>query len=205
MEKSVECRSTRRRMRKGAFVVVLGLLISLGVLVSSASATVMKHADLPRLVEISDIIVQGKVTEKDTYFDDDQQRVVTDVTVEVERNYHGAEGDKVVFQQWRGEYDGEFHAIPGDASFEKGEEVVVFLHTGDDGDVALSALGQSKYEVLRNADQTLVTRNLSSMAFLLEKADGTEEIGHMPDDKHGLESFSAELEALIAGIKGEAQ
>lgn len=205
MKNIVECRSTRRRMRKGVFVAVLGLLISVGLLVSSASATIMKHADLPRLVEISDVIVHGKVAEQDTYFDEDQQRVVTDVTISVKRNYHGAEGDSVTFQQWGGELNGTLHKIPGDASFENGEEVVVFLHRGDGGVTALSALGQSKFQVLRNGGRTMVLRNLSEMSFLLDKSDGSTEITHMPDEKHGLESFSAELEALVAGIKGGAQ
>lgn len=185
--------------------MVLGLLISVGLLVSSASATIMKHADLPRLVESSDVIVHGNVVEKDTYFDEKQRRVVTDVTVEVERNFYGAEADTVQFQQWRGEHDGQFHAIPGDASFEKGEEVVVFLHEGDDGVVALSALGQSKYEVVRNGSNTLVTRDLQDIAFVVERADGNSEIKHKPNETHGLESFTAELEALVAGIKGGAQ
>ncbi|MGM0555291.1 MAG: hypothetical protein ACQEVA_02835 [Myxococcota bacterium] len=205
MEKLVECRSTRRRMRKGAFVVVLGLLISVGVLVSSASATIMKHVDLPRLVEISDIIVHGQVAEQRTYFDEEQERVVTDVTVEVDRNYYGADGKTVVFQQWRGEHDGQFHSIPGDANFEDGEEVVVFLHRGDDDVVALSALGQSKFQVVRNGDQNIVTRDLRDIGFLLDKPDGSTEIGHKPNETRGLESFSAELESLVAGIKGGAQ
>jgi hypothetical protein len=205
MENTVECRSTRRRMRKGAFVVVLGLLISVGLLVSSASATIMKHADLPRLVEISDIIVHGHVVDKDTYFDEKQGRVVTDVTVEVERDFYGADSDTVEFQQWRGEHEGQFHSIPGDASFDNGEEVVIFLHEGDDGVVALSALGQSKYQVVRNGQNTLVTRNLQDLAFAVEKADGRTEIQPKPNETHGLASFSAELEALVAGIKGGAQ
>jgi hypothetical protein len=193
-------------MRKGAFIVVLGLLISVGVFVSSASATIMKHVDLPRLVEISDVIVHGQVAEQKTYFDEEQNRVVTDVTVEVERSFFGADDEKtVVFQQWRGEHDGQFHAIPGDANFEDGEEVVVFLHRGDDGVVALSALGQSKFQVVRNGDQNLVMRNLSDIAFLLDTPDGSTEIGHKPNETRGLESFSAELESLVAGIKGGAQ
>ena len=205
MKQTVEQWVRRRSGLRWLVSLCVGLLLGVGLFVSSASATVMKHADLPRLVEISDVIVHGTVAQQDTYFDEEQNRVVTDVTIEIKQNFYGGSGDTVTFQQWRGFHDGKHHIIPGDATFEDGEEVVVFLRQGDDGVTALSALGQAKYSVERSGNKSLVIRDLSDIAFLVERPGGEQEITHFDNEKHSLPSFVATLEALVSGIKGGGQ
>lgn len=177
-------------------------VLSLGLFVSTASATVMKYADLEKLVEISDIIVYAKVTDQKTYFDKQQNRIVTDTTFTVEQNFLGKVGDKVTIQQWGGTYKGKTLIIPGDAHFDQGEETIVFLHKGPDGVVALSALGQSKYSVVPTKEGKLVSRDLSDIGFLIGGPDSQQTIKHLPNETRSFASFVAELQSLVAGIKG---
>ena len=191
----------RRPALKALLLPLFAAVLTLGLAVSSASATVMKYASVERLVEISDIIVHGTVTEQRTYFDSKQKRVVTDTTIQVERSFLGDISESITIQQWGGTYKGTTHHIPGDARFVPGEEVVVFLHTGD-GVVALSALSQSKYSVKNIDGKKLVFRNLSDIGMLIEPDDGPKYLKHLPSETRSMKSFVAELEALIAGIKG---
>jgi hypothetical protein len=181
---------------------LIATVLSVGLFVSSASATVMKYADVDRLIEISDIIIHAEVVEQKTYFDTEQDRVVTDTTFGVNRAFWGKVGEKVTIQQWGGTYQGTTHYIPGDARFEVGEEVVVFLHKGKDV-VALSALGQAKFSVEKTNEGKLVSRDLSDITFMLEQ-NGQQKLGHLPGETRSFVSFVAELEALVQGIKGGA-
>lgn len=191
---------TKRSATRVVWLSLIATLLTLGLFVSSASATVMKYAGIDRLIEISDVIIHADVLEQKTYFDKEQNRVVTDTTFGVNRAFYGDVGEKVTIQQWGGEHNGQTHFIPGDAQFEIGEEVVVFLHEGKDV-VALSALGQAKFSVEKTNEGKLVTRDLSDITFMLEQ-NGQQKLGHLPGETRSFESFVAELEALVAGIKG---
>ena len=193
----------RRSATRVAWLSLFAALLSVGLFVSTASATVMKYAGVDRLIEISDMIVHAEVIDQTTYFDNAQKRVVTDTTLGVRRSFYGKVGEKVTIQQWGGTYGGKTHRIPGDARFEPGEEVIVFLHRGD-GVIALSALGQAKYSVEKTDDGKLVSRDLSDIAFLIEQSGGAKKIGHLPGETRSFDSFVAELQALVAGIKGGA-
>lgn len=191
----------RRSVAQVAWLSLLAALLSVGLFVSTASATVMKYTDVERLIEISDVIVHAEVVDQTTYYDKTQKRVVTDTTLGVKRAFYGKVGEKVTIQQWGGTYKGQTHTIPGDARFEPGEEVIVFLHRGE-GVIALSALGQAKFSVEKTDDGKLVSRDLSDIAFMIEDPSGTKKIAHLPGETRSFASFVAELEAQIAGIKG---
>lgn len=173
-----------------------------------ASATVMLYADLPRLVELSDLIVQGRVVDQNTFYDKEADEIATITTFEVDRAYYGdvRQGEKVKFRQWGGEYDDKVARIPGDAQFAPYEESVLFLTDGK-GEFAgmryLVALGQSKYTVVRkNGYDPFVVRNLGDLAFM--DAD-TKRVTPRQDERRSLDSFTAELQTLVAGIKGGDQ
>jgi len=195
---------TQARRVRYAIVAALALT-SLVTWTATASATVMKYVDLARLVEISDVVVQGRIVNQQTYLDEEYGHVVTDTTVEVDQTFLGRSTKTVTFQQWGGAYDGKIAAIPGDASFEPYEEVILFLARGkkgnDRGKLFLSALGQSKYTVTGSGDHARVTRDLSHLAFLVETPDGSHISGRPPEVRE-YKAFVAELRSLIEGIKG---
>lgn len=181
-------------------IVLTALLTSV-----AASATVMVYTNLARLVELSDVVVQGRVVDQDTFYDETLREVTTVTTVEVDHAFLGDVGHQVEFRQWGGEWGGRIAQIPGDAQFSPYEEVVLFLVDGEDqyaGNRYLTALGQSKYTIVRSGGEISVLRNLHDIGFMdLE----TSEISPRRSEIHRYDEFVAELEALVAGIKGGAR
>lgn len=174
---------------------------------AAASATVMLYADLERLVELSDVIVQGRVVDQNTFYDEDAQEIATITTFEVDRAYLGDadQGDEVKFRQWGGEYGDRMARIPGDARFAPYEESIIFLADGT-GEYAgmryLVALGQSKYTIVRDGDEASAVRHLRDLAFLDPES---RQVKPREDEHRSLASLRAELQALVAGIKGGDQ
>ena len=124
-------------------------LIAVVVSVSGrAEATTMVYADVDRLTEISDLVVHGVITDQRVFIGD-FGNISTEWTVHVSETWKGEEYDVIRFSQFGGEMDGNVLYIPGDARFEIGEEVVLFLHGEGPDQLFLSAMGQSKYEVDR--------------------------------------------------------
>lgn len=110
----------------------------------TASATTMVYADVERLTEISSLIVEGEVVGQRTWRVD-EGGIFTEWTVSVDVLHKGSADSTVRFRQWGGSVDDEFTFIPGDARFQVGERVMVFLHADEEGMHWLSALGQSKF------------------------------------------------------------
>ncbi len=192
----------RRPSRAALGLSVAAAILTLGLFMSTASATVMKYVGLEQLIHISDIIVQAKVVDQHTYFDKAQKRIVTDTTFSVERSFWGGVKDKVTIQQWGGTYKGRTLIIPGDAHFSKGEEAIVFLSKSPSGLVTLSAMSQSKFKLVKTGSNTLVSRDLSDVAFMIAGKDGKQKVTHLPGETRSYASFVAELQSLVEGIKG---
>lgn len=172
---------------------------------TAVAATVMLYADLARLVELSDVIVQGRVVDQNTFYDEAASEVATITTVQVERAFLGDVDTTVKFRQWGGAYGDKVSQIPGDAQFDPYEEVILFLADGRGkyaGMRYLTALGQSKYTVVRDGAEPFVVRDLHDLAFLDQ---GSNEIAHRPSERLMLDAFVPELESLIAAIKGGAR
>lgn len=192
----------KTRVRWGFAALLVMTLISF---TSVASATVMRFADLVMLVEISDTIVQGKVVKETFLKEQGSDDVVTRTEIEVSRTFLGKTQKKIVFQQWGGIMDGKTSGVPGDARFEVGEEVVLFLHSAKkEPGLFLSAMGQSKYRVIREGKNVNVFRSLADMSFLVEGTAPTK-LEAKKDETLGYDSFTAELESLIAAIKGDSK
>lgn len=180
----------------GAIFVVLLFVASF------AHATVMKYVGLPELVEMSDVIVHGHVTAKNTFVDAKTGHLLTNVTVAPTRVFHGPEESKFTFQQWGGQTDEKRAGIPGDARFEQGEEVIIFLRKADMAPgLFLSALGQSKFKIIRNDKGATAFRELHDISFLKD-GDGPTQIEHLEDEKRNAIYLMTELEALVSAVKG---
>ena len=81
----------------------------------------------------------------------------------------------------------------------------MFLHTAPKAPgLFLSALGQSKYRVVRTGKTLNVQRELNDISFLVEGTAPTR-MQARPDETVGYDSFVAELEALVAAMKGGKQ
>jgi len=188
--------ATKRHWGIGALTALIVLCAAL-----SAQATVMKYLELAELVQISDVIVVGTVAKK-IVSEDKNGQLVTDVTVSSSQTLMGGDQKSFTFQQWGGETAEKRSAIPGDARFVVGEEVVVFLRRADQAPgLFLSALGQSKFQIKRTDTSVIATREIHDISFLRD-GDGPTQIEHKPDESGNFEYLLIELESLIAAKKG---
>jgi hypothetical protein len=130
-----------------SIVSALAALASV-VVASDSHAATMIYADVPALTEASDVVVEGVVVDSDVYLDASSGHITTRWTVQVVDALKGDVAGTVSFTQWAGELDGIAEVIPGDARFRLGERAVVFLRVGEEGGLYLTALGQSKFEIL---------------------------------------------------------
>ncbi len=193
---------TRALRKSSAWLLATFVLMGALLWTANASATVMRYADMSRLIEISDVIVHGKIVEQKSFFDQERGHILTNTTVEVKHAFFGEVSQTVRFQQWGGTYEDKISYIPGDARFEPGEEVVLFLRYGHPGDdrLYLSALSQAKYTVHRNqSGDALISRDLSDLSFVLP-SDPTPVSG-INERPTSEQSFYATLQSLVAGIK----
>lgn len=185
----------------GRLTLLLSVLL-VTLCATSVGATVMRYVDLARLVELSDVIVQGHVASQSTRVDKETQKLLTTTTVRVDNAFLGEPGRTVAFEQWGGETEEVRSAIPGDATFREDEEVIVFLVDGVGkfaGGRYLAALSQSKFTIDRTGAKPTVERDFTNVA-ILEPDSG--EIAERSQKPIPLENFIPELESLIAGIKG---
>lgn len=180
---------------------VAGLVLAAGLAMpAAATGAVMKYMELDDLVETSDVAVRGTVSDMRTVRDGDRGDVFTRVDIEIAETYLGEERETVTVEQWGGTYQGRTHQIPGDAQFQPGEEVIVFLaesRDDPDGPMYLTGLAQSKFDVLTGeraaGESALVVRDLSGLAIMREHENEPIDAG---DETWTLESFEATLRSL---------
>lgn len=186
-------------VRTASAVVVACLALALPTV---AFGAVMTYMNLGDLVQDSNVVVRGEVEQQQTFRDSERGAVFTHTTIDVSTTYLGDDRESVTIEQWGGTYRGRTHRIPGDAQFEQGQEVVVFLsenHDDSDGPMYLSGLAQSKFEVVRGArasgDSAMVVRDLSEIA-VVERRDGQKDTIHPGRQTWSLSSFEATLRSL---------
>lgn len=193
-------------LRRRTIPAVFSAVCAIALLFSStlAFAATVRYLDLASLIEESDVIVQGRVISHEYKFDDKRNNVMTHYTVAVDRTFLGKKTKTVKFVQWGGMWQGMMSLIPGDAKFEQNEEVVLFLNEHK-GVNYLTALGQSKYAVKRTASDVTVERDLTDIGFFNDGETQLPPITHKGIESISLLSFVAELESLVAAIKGGQQ
>jgi hypothetical protein len=126
-----------------AAAALLGAVVAVS---APATATTMYYLDVEQLVELSDVVVTGRVVSARTFIGS-SERISTAWSIEVEQVHEGAGVPQIVeVVQWGGELDGQALYVPGDARFSRGERVMVFLRQVD-GAFYLTAMGQSKFTV----------------------------------------------------------
>jgi hypothetical protein len=111
------------------------------------SAATMRYVSLEHLTQLSAVVARGTVAVDGISVDAGWGRITTTWSVQVSHCLVGDCDAPVVFHQWGGELDGVVEAIPGDAAFQPGEDVLVFLRRGEDGRLWPTALAQSRFAV----------------------------------------------------------
>lgn len=126
--------------------LLAALIVSAG-LAAPARATVLVGLTLDALCDRSPLILRGEVVSLAPGWHGG--RILTAVTLRVERPLAGraVRGDRVTFYRLGGEVGGIGQRVIGEATFQKGEQVVVFLQ-GRSGRLFVTGMLQGKIRLL---------------------------------------------------------
>lgn len=130
------------------------LALLAAVLCLPAGATSVLGVDLDQLARQSDAVVHGTVKAKESRWSGDGRRILTDVQIEVRESFKGSPARTVTVQQPGGVVGDIGQRVDGLATFEVGEEVVVFLERWGSQRFQVTAAAQGKFRVERSSDGT---------------------------------------------------
>lgn len=150
---------------------VIGILVSVAYASSAQAATVLALT-LEELAERSDRVVRARVVSQTNELDSENDLVFRITTLEILEDLRGEGPARVEVRQLGGEASGRGLWIEGDARFEPGEEVVVFLsaHEANVTRVHLVGLSLGKFGVRRLGEEATVVRHVEGLT--LVRPDG---------------------------------
>ncbi len=103
------------------------------------------------LANKAELIVQGKVTARQSEWNADQTRIYTRVTITVEQYIKGQQVEQTVVVTHLGGEVGDVGEVYGGAvRFDENEEVLVFLNKDQQGRLRVTGNAQGKYSITRD-------------------------------------------------------
>lgn len=136
-------------MRPRRLPAILGLCVAILAsiaVIGSAAATTLLKLDLDGLVKHSELIVAGRVSEIKSA--QEHGRIFTYISVEVSAQFKGAPTKQVTFRQLGGRFGELVTYVPGQADFEKGEQVLIFLERPSPGvPLVVTGMAQGKFKL----------------------------------------------------------
>ncbi len=166
--------------------------------VTPLHATTVEKLSDARQASVSTAVVIATVGDVAAGVHPKWERPLTLTTIHVEEVLHGAAPKTLVVQQLRGELDGVYSMIPGDAELRTGERCVLFL-LREDGTWFLTALGQSKYRVVQTDDGPVLERDLE-LSMVERGPDGRLHPTEPNDEGQTLGTFRKTMASLDADI-----
>ncbi len=125
------------------------LIVTLATNVSAQE----RKLSLEVLATQAELIVQGKVTARQSEWNADQTRIYTHVTLTVEQYIKGQQAEQtVVVTQLGGEVGEVGEVYSGAARFDENEEVLVFLNEDQQGRLRVTGNAQGKYSITRDRE-----------------------------------------------------
>lgn len=133
---------------------------------ATAVATTVLDMPLDELARRSPVIVEGVVTTQQVRRTPDQ-RIETLTTINVTRSFRQNVSRQLVVWQGGGTVGDVTHAIPGDATFREGEEVLLFLEPAPahKGGFVLVAMSAAKFSIDRAAAEPVAFRDVRGLGF----------------------------------------
>lgn len=127
------------------------ILFAFGI--QQAHATTMIPLSLNQLVDASDEVVKGTVTEVWTEPDEKTGLIWTYAQIEVSKTLKGEPGPVVIIEQPGGSWGTKTAAIEGVARFSVGEEGYFFVEHLDSGHNVSVGMSQGKYNIIMDPYQ----------------------------------------------------
>ena len=161
----------------------------------TANGAVVRRAELPELVDLSDIVVHGIVSQT---FTPNQKAFFTGIELEVSTALKGvAPGTDGLSIELPGGQSGNFYQnISGMPHLKPGDEVVIFLERTSRGHYVFTGLSQGVYYVLRGGIRTLAIRDLGPLLLI---GPGEEHIHgeDVPDKVLDLDNLIKRIRQLV--------
>jgi hypothetical protein len=129
-----------------------GMVATVLVLSLAAGATTIVRQDVPELSRRADAVLRGTVVRKESRWSGDRRRIFTEVEIRVAETMKGTPRKTVLVRQPGGVVGKVGQRVDGVASFQQGEEVVVFLARRPDDSFVVQGMAQGKFRVERSSD-----------------------------------------------------
>lgn len=144
----------------------LFLAVTAAGIAGTAHATFMVPLSLKRLTRRSQMVVEGRVTARQSFWNRSRRRILTRITIRVRRSLKGRKqaGSTVTVQRLGGRIGRIVMRVLGAPRFRPGEDVVVFLNRRR-RTLYVTGMAQGKFTVKRHATTGVqaVTRNLNGI------------------------------------------
>ena len=165
------------------------------LLPSALRATVLLPAEFREIVNGSEIIAYGRVTETRVEWSDDRKHVDTLVTFQVGTYLKGGPGESLVFKVPGGTIGRFRNVLVGAPQFNSGDEAVLFLNSRSGELPAVFGLNQGVFRVSLDAD----TRRRMVTPPLLARGETPELVVRGAASRRSLplETFGAQVQTVL--------
>jgi hypothetical protein len=153
-----------------------GIVLALTVLTAAAAvdATQVLYRTPQELGKESVLVVQGRVSGVESYWNDTHTKILTEARIAVDASFKGDGGRSLRVVQMGGVVGNVRMTVHGAIQWHAGQEVVLFLEPSLSGAYTVSGFTQGKFDVERDPD--------TGLAYVRRPAqEGVQMVGR-PDD-----------------------
>ena len=140
------------------WVLVITIVITVVMLTTPSSATQILHRSLEELGSDSQLVVQGRVTDVRSYWNEAHTKILTETRVDVDRQFKGSGDDTIAVVQMGGVVDDVRMTVSGALAWRPGEEVVLFLEDSLPQTYRVAGFSQGKFAVERDRNGEVFVR-----------------------------------------------
>ena len=182
------------------FFRIIPLLLLPLMLAATAEGASVVELSLPAHIAQSTAVIEARVDSARAVVGKPNGATNTLTTLRIERVLQGEAPASITIRQIGGTLEGITTAVPGDAKFEVGAKVLVFVRKWDDGFWYLTALTQSVYLIKGEGSKATVERDFTGLSLFERGPDGrlVHKEGANPDFK----TLGALRDAIGAAVRG---
>ena len=132
------------------WVPAAAVVVAIVLIVLPSQATQVLHKSLAELGSESQLVVQGRVVDVESHWNDAGTKILTDIHIEVDRSFKGDGADRVTVVQMGGVVDNVRMTVSGALAWSQNEEVVLFLEPSLPQAFRVAGFSQGKFSVERD-------------------------------------------------------